>query len=257
VAPRRRAGRSILGIKASGKASTQIAVCVYGPDCCKKTSDQLGGADVSLESVRSLAEGINGVTVRAAGCLGQCKDGPSISVKLPGTPKREVLKKFSDVKELEKVLASAKFRVDSGVVKALQLKTRGNKAAVKGGSKEALKLYDEAITLLEKKKGTSRAKAGILSNRAGVKMALGDFDGAEQDINEAFKSDADLRQNFQRAGDFARLQQDEAQASSMYRDAGKADPQRKDMVEKGAKSVGAKTMFGFGGPAPYKLYDPA
>uniref|UniRef100_A0A0G4FPE7 Uncharacterized protein n=1 Tax=Chromera velia CCMP2878 TaxID=1169474 RepID=A0A0G4FPE7_9ALVE len=263
---RRRRGASLLmqvKVKAQGQGGGGIllSVCAYGPDCCQRVEKSLGGPDVLLENAKAIAESVPGVTVKGCACLGQCEKGPNLSVKLAGTLKKEVVNAVIEPEQVANILVRrCEKAVDKDVVRAVRLKTDAG-VLWKRGDEKSLKESEgkltEALSILEKKDG-KRAKAQVYANRAGVRMGLGNLEGAEEDINASFSQGCEMRQPFERAGDLMKLKGDERSAQGLYSDAANLDSQRRVFVEKSTKTaVGQKTLFGLGPEKKYTPYDPA
>ncbi|EFN56786.1 hypothetical protein CHLNCDRAFT_59647 [Chlorella variabilis] len=150
----------------------QLRVCT-GKVCKKQGSPQIAqfGKDLGLQDVE----------VQTCGCLSGCGSGPNVAViPLDGTQPL-LLRHVGTPQRMADLLHDVcQQQVDAALLKATELRLAGNAAARGGDLQRAAQLYTRGIEL--------QAPAGrhlLLSNRSGVRLELGDAEGALQDANAA------------------------------------------------------------------------
>ncbi|KAL4429988.1 hypothetical protein ABPG77_004358 [Micractinium sp. CCAP 211/92] len=151
----------------------QLRVCT-GKVCKRQGSPQVAkfGQDLQLPLVE----------VQTCGCLGECGAGPNVAViPLDGTCPL-VVRHVGTPRRMAELLRDvcAQQEVDEALLQATELRLAGNAAARGGQLARAERLYTQALEL--------RPPAGrhlLLSNRSGVKLEMGDAEGALADANAA------------------------------------------------------------------------
>ncbi|KAL4444073.1 hypothetical protein ABPG75_011810 [Micractinium tetrahymenae] len=151
----------------------QLRVCT-GKVCKRQGSPQVAkfAQDLHLPLVE----------VQTCGCLGECGNGPNVAViPLDGT-RPLVLRHVSTARRMADLLREvcAQEAVDEALLKATELRLAGNAAARDGQLARAAELYTQGLELQP-----SAGRHLLLSNRSGVRLEMGDAEGALDDANAA------------------------------------------------------------------------
>ncbi|PSC75352.1 tetratricopeptide repeat 1 [Micractinium conductrix] len=150
----------------------QLRVCT-GKVCKKQGSPQIAkfAQDLQLPQIE----------VQTCGCLSECGNGPNVAViPLDGT-RLLVLKHVGTPSRMADLLREVcGAPVDEVLLRATELRLAGNAAAVRGRLAQAAELYSRGLAL---EPPTGRHL--LLSNRSGVRLELGDAEGALEDASAA------------------------------------------------------------------------
>lgn len=165
---------------------TEIGVC-HGPSC----TEQEGGKPL-LSTLRSLTHGSDAVQITPTGCLGECGNGPNVSVcPFNGTLNGRIVKGQRSVNTIVELLSRIHFVPDKTIVEALLLKERADGLLSKRCFEEAVKLYDTALQLLDdKRNGENKLRVRLLCNRSACLLDAGLMKEALKCANEAVDLDS-------------------------------------------------------------------
>ncbi|CAD7703544.1 unnamed protein product [Ostreobium quekettii] len=150
--------------RVGGRTKYSVRVCI------NKTCKGQGSPGV-LQFAQDLCH--PDLDVNSCGCLGNCGNGPNMVI-LPA--EREVSHVGTPARMAEVLNMECGIQVSSDLVEATQCRQSGNVLARSGKLKEAMDKYSEGIAL-----GVSSTLHLLYSNRSGVRLTLGDHEGAQAD----------------------------------------------------------------------------
>lgn len=147
---------------------------------CTYTTCKNQGSRQICQFVRDL--GLSGLEVRERGCMGNCGNGPNVMLRSKGeNTSVQRLPHMSTPSQIAKVLkACCDVNIDESILKATECRLAGNAAARRGDLHGAVEHFDKGLEA-----APPWGQHLLLSNRSGVKLALGDAEGALQDALNA------------------------------------------------------------------------
>jgi len=231
-----------------------VGVCIYGPNCCKKTEKQNGGRDYNLVTTQAVADVLGGIKVTATGCQANCKRGPNLKITQRGTENKQEY--TMDAEQIIDALEAATNKIGKfpqNMRLALKQKEQGNRALIKKDAKAAIRYYEDAMKNLGKGGKTQKVLGTIYANRAAAKLIAGDTTGAMDDCEMAVGRNPQSRVAWVRKGDALKLSGNPDAAEEAYEKAASLDKFRSDDVRSGAEKVGKGGPFGMG--PKYQVYD--
>ncbi|DBA94290.1 TPA: hypothetical protein ACH3X1_001904 [Trebouxia sp. C0004] len=144
--------------------------------CTNKTCKKQGCQQV-IQFAQDLA--LDELEIDTCGCLGICGNGPNMIVDPPGTQLSHV---SSPAKFVEVLDLICNIQVPDVFLKATELRLQGNAEARGGDLPAAECAYSKGIEL-----DLSKGKHTLHANRSGVRLTLGNAQGALEDAQAAVK----------------------------------------------------------------------
>lgn len=160
-------------LAAASSTAFQLRFCT-GKVCKRQGSPQI--AKITQDLHLPLVE------VQTCGCLGECGAGPNVAViPLDGT-RPLVVKHVATARRAGDLLRDvcAQQAVDEALLRATELRLAGNAAAGDGRFARAAELYTQGLELQP-----PVGRHLLLSNRSGVRLEMGDVEGALADADAA------------------------------------------------------------------------
>lgn len=142
--------------------------------CTNKTCKKQGCQQV-IQFAQDLA--LDELEIETCGCLGICGNGPNMIVDPPGTQLSHVTSPAKFVEVLDLI---CNIQVPDTFLKATELRLQGNAEARQGDLHAAELAYTKGIDL-----ELSRGKHTLYANRSGVRLTLGNAEGALEDAQAA------------------------------------------------------------------------